>query len=49
MPGHTMAMNMMVFVFGVLGYWGGLCGFYALQMGGADQGNSCGRNRIAEW
>jgi Amt family ammonium transporter len=29
--GHTMAMNMMVFVFGVLGYW--ICG-YALQMGG---------------
>jgi len=28
---HTMAMNLMVFVFGVLGYW--LCG-YALQMGG---------------
>src|SRR5512135_2263589 len=30
--GHTMAMNMMVFVFGVLGYW--VCG-YAFQMGGA--------------
>jgi Amt family ammonium transporter len=29
--GHTMAMNMMVFVLGVLGYW--ICG-YALQMGG---------------
>src|SRR5208283_3929011 len=29
--GHTMAMNMMVFVFGALGYW--VCG-YALQMGG---------------
>ncbi len=29
--GHTMAMNLMVFVFGVLGYW--LIGF-ALQMGG---------------
>ena len=28
---HTMAMNLMVFVFGVLGYW--VCGF-ALQMGG---------------
>jgi Amt family ammonium transporter len=28
--GHTMAMNMMVLVFGVLGYW--MCG-YALQMG----------------
>jgi ammonium transporter, Amt family len=28
---HTMAMNMMIFVFGVLGYW--VCG-YALQMGG---------------
>ena len=28
---HTMAMNLMVFVFGVLGYW--VCG-YALQMGG---------------
>lgn len=27
---HTMAMNLMVFVFGVLGYW--ICG-YALQMG----------------
>ncbi|HMK65999.1 MAG TPA: hypothetical protein VK564_09405, partial [Thermodesulfobacteriota bacterium] len=30
--GHTMAMNLMVFAFGVLGYW--LIGF-ALQMGGA--------------
>ncbi len=29
--GHTMAMNLMVFVFGVLGYW--VIG-YALQMGG---------------
>jgi len=29
--GHTMAMNMMVFVFGILGYW--ICG-YAIQMGG---------------
>ena len=29
--GHTMAMNMMVFVFAVLGYW--ICG-YAFQMGG---------------
>ncbi len=29
--GHTMAMTMMVFVFGVLGYW--ICG-YALQTGG---------------
>jgi len=29
--GHTMAMNMMVFVLGVLGYW--VCG-YALQSGG---------------
>ncbi|MGD0281956.1 MAG: ammonium transporter [Dissulfurispiraceae bacterium] len=29
---HTIAMNLMVFVFGVLGYW--ICG-YALQMGGA--------------
>lgn len=29
--GHTMAMTMMVFVFGVLGYW--VCG-YALQTGG---------------
>jgi len=28
--GHTMAMNMMVFVIGVLGYW--ICG-YALQIG----------------
>jgi ammonium transporter, Amt family len=28
---HTMAMNLMVFVIGVLGYW--ICGF-ALQMGG---------------
>lgn len=28
---HTMAMNLMVFVLGVLGYW--VCG-YALQMGG---------------
>ncbi len=32
---HTMAMNLMVFVFGVLGYW--ICG-YALQMGGAGAG-----------
>jgi Amt family ammonium transporter len=30
--GHTMAMNMMVFVFGVLGYW--ICGF-AIQNAGA--------------
>ena len=30
--GHTMAMNFMVYVLGMLGYW--LCGF-ALQMGGA--------------
>ncbi|MDR3580151.1 MAG: ammonium transporter [Oryzomonas sp.] len=28
---HTMSMNLMIFVFGVLGYW--VCGF-ALQMGG---------------
>ena len=28
---HTMSMNMMIFVFGVLGYW--VCG-YALEMGG---------------
>jgi len=41
--GHTMAMNMMVFVFGILGYW--VCG-YAFQMGGADQ-VSCGRHGIA--
>jgi len=33
--GHTMAMNMMVFVFGALGYW--VCG-YALQMGGLGSG-----------
>ncbi|MBF0506311.1 MAG: ammonium transporter [Nitrospirae bacterium] len=32
---HTMAMNLMVFVFGVLGYW--ICG-YALQMGGVGAG-----------
>ncbi len=32
---HTMAMNFMVFVFGVLGYW--ICG-YAFQMGGAGAG-----------
>ncbi len=32
---HTMAMNMMVFVFGVLGYW--ICG-YAFQMGGVGPG-----------
>ena len=37
--GHTMAMNMMVFVFGVLGYW--VCG-YALQMGGAGSGTLAG-------
>ena len=30
--GHTMAMNLMVYALGMLGYW--LCGF-ALQMGGA--------------
>ena len=30
--GHTMAMNLMVYVLGMLGYW--VCGF-ALQMGGA--------------
>ncbi len=30
--GHTMAMNFMVYVLGMLGFW--LCG-YALQMGGA--------------
>ena len=30
--GHTMAMNFMVYVLGMLGYW--VCGF-ALQMGGA--------------
>ncbi len=29
--GHTMAMNMMVFVLGVFGYW--ICG-YGLQRGG---------------
>jgi len=32
---HTMAMNLMVFVFGVLGYW--VIG-YALQMGGVGAG-----------
>ena len=32
---HTMAMNLMVFVFGVLGYW--VMG-YALQMGGVGAG-----------
>jgi Amt family ammonium transporter len=32
---HTMAMNLMIFVFGVLGYW--VCGF-ALQMGGVGAG-----------
>ncbi len=37
--GHTMAMNMMVFVFGVLGYW--ICG-YALQMGGVGAGPLAG-------
>ena len=36
---HTMAMNFMVFVFGVLGYW--ICG-YALQMGGAGAGTLAG-------
>lgn len=36
---HTMAMNLMVFVFGVLGYW--ICG-YALQMGGAGAGTLAG-------
>jgi Amt family ammonium transporter len=33
--GHTMAMNMMIFVIGVLGYW--ICG-YAIQMGGSGPG-----------
>jgi Amt family ammonium transporter len=37
--GHTMAMNMMVVVFGVLGYW--ICG-YALQMGGVGAGPLAG-------
>ncbi len=36
---HTMAMNLMVFVFGVLGYW--ICG-YALQMGGVGAGTLAG-------
>lgn len=36
---HTMAMNLMVFVFGVLGYW--VCG-YALQMGGVGAGPLAG-------
>jgi ammonium transporter, Amt family len=37
--GHTMAMNFMVYVLGMLGYW--LCGF-ALQMGGAGPFASLG-------
>ena len=36
---HTMAMNLMVFVFGVLGYW--VMG-YALQMGGVGAGPLAG-------
>ena len=36
---HTMAMNLMVFVFGVLGYW--VLG-YALQMGGVGAGPLAG-------
>ena len=36
---HTMAMNLMVFVFGVLGYW--VMG-YALQMGGVGAGTLSG-------
>ncbi len=36
---HTIAMNFMIFVFGVLGYW--ICG-YALQMGGAGAGALAG-------
>jgi Amt family ammonium transporter len=36
---HTMAMNLMVFVFGVLGYW--VLG-YALQMGGVGAGTLAG-------
>ncbi len=36
---HTMAMNLMVFVFGVLGYW--VMG-YALQMGGVGAGTLAG-------
>ncbi|MGO9378560.1 MAG: ammonium transporter [Dissulfurispiraceae bacterium] len=37
--GHSMAMNMMISVFGVLGYW--ICG-YALQMGGVGLGSLAG-------
>ncbi len=37
--GHTMAMNFMVYVLGMLGYW--FCGF-ALQMGGAGPFTSLG-------
>ena len=36
---HTMAMNLMVFVFGVVGYW--VLG-YALQMGGVGAGPLAG-------
>ncbi len=42
--GHTMAMNFMVYVLGMLGYW--VCGF-ALQMGGAGPFASLGRRRGA--
>ncbi len=37
--GHTMAMNMMIFVIGLLGYW--ICGF-AFQMGGVGAGSLAG-------
>jgi Amt family ammonium transporter len=37
--GQSMAMNLMVSVFGVLGYW--ICG-YALQMGGVGSGHLAG-------
>jgi len=43
--GHTMAMNFMVYVLGMLGYW--LCGF-ALQMGGAGPFASLGGGGVLD-
>src|SRR5512147_89319 len=43
--GHTMAMNFMVYVLGMLGYW--FCGF-ALQMGGAGPFASLGGGGVLD-
>src|SRR5208337_1703590 len=42
---HTIAMSLMVVVFGVLGYW--ICG-YALQMGGAGAGTLAGGTELLD-